>query len=232
MFLVLKHNAGEIDIRRQGSMSIGSKIKKSRTDAKLTQEQAAEALGISRQTLSNWENEKYYPDIASVLKMSEIYNVSLDYLLKGEGSMKNYMDYVEESTNAVASKNKFSKLLLILSYLVVWALNIAASWRFSLGSITEAQAGAFQWLVLPVTTIILSILIGKNDYWGRRKWLAPIAFGVMFALSAYASYGIRKDDIFSRLDLQTFTFLFLGALASVIGIVLGRFAFEKDRQKD
>lgn len=176
-------------------MSIGSKIKKSRTDAKLTQEQAAEALGISRQTLSNWENEKYYPDIASVLKMSEIYNVSLDYLLKGEGSMKNYMDYVEESTNAVASKNKFSKLLLILSYLVVWALNIAASWRFSLGSITEAQAGAFQWLVLPVTTIILSILIGKNDYWGRRKWLPPIVFGVMFALSAYASYGIRKDDI-------------------------------------
>lgn len=143
MFLVLKHNAGEIDIRRQGSMSIGSKIKKSRTDAKLTQEQAAEALGISRQTLSNWENEKYYPDIASVLKMSEIYNVSLDYLLKGEGSMKNYMDYVEESTNAVASKNKFSKLLLILSYLVVWALNIAASWRFFLRTHYRSAGGRF-----------------------------------------------------------------------------------------
>lgn len=44
-------------------MEIGSKIKKSRIDAKLTQEQAAEALGISRQTISNWENEKSYPDI-------------------------------------------------------------------------------------------------------------------------------------------------------------------------
>ena len=53
-------------------MDIGSKIKKSRTDAKITQEQAAEALGISRQTISNWENEKSYPDIVSVLKMSDL----------------------------------------------------------------------------------------------------------------------------------------------------------------
>lgn len=47
-------------------VEIGSKIKKSRIDAKLTQEQAAEALGISRQTISNWENEKSYPDIVAV----------------------------------------------------------------------------------------------------------------------------------------------------------------------
>ena len=41
-------------------MDIGGKIKKSRTDAKITQEQAAQALGISRQTISNWENERSY----------------------------------------------------------------------------------------------------------------------------------------------------------------------------
>ena len=57
--------------------------KKSRTDAKITQEQAAQALGISRQTISNWENERSYPNIVSVLKMSDLYSVSLDYLLKG-----------------------------------------------------------------------------------------------------------------------------------------------------
>ena len=41
-------------------VEISSKIKQSRIDAKLTQEQAAEALGISRQTISNWENGKSY----------------------------------------------------------------------------------------------------------------------------------------------------------------------------
>ena len=122
-------------------MDIGGKIKKSRTDAKITQEQAAQALGISRQTISNWENERSYPDIVSVLKMSDLYSVSLDYLLKGEGPMKDYLDYIEESTNTVKSKTRLSKLLVVLSYLVIWAFNIMASWCFSGGSITEAQAG-------------------------------------------------------------------------------------------
>ena len=63
-------------------MDIGGKIKKSRTYAKITQEQATQALGISRQTISNWENERSYPNIVSVLKMSDLYSVSLDYLLK------------------------------------------------------------------------------------------------------------------------------------------------------
>ena len=47
-------------------------------------------LYTSRQTISNWENEKSYPDIISVIKMSDCYEVSLDYLLKGEQTMKTY----------------------------------------------------------------------------------------------------------------------------------------------
>ena len=197
-------------------MDIGGKIKKSRTDAKITQEQAAQALGISRQTISNWENERSYPDIVSVLKMSDLYSVSLDYLLKGEGPMKDYLDYIEESTNAVKSKTRLSKLLLVLSYLVIWAFNIIASWRFSAGSITEAQAGGVQWLVLPAVTIILSLLIGKNNYWGKHKWLAPIGFGLMLMLSVYASYGMRESLNFNRVDLQTLSFFFIGTIASMI----------------
>lgn len=214
-------------------MEIGSKIKKSRIDAKLTQEQAAEALGISRQTISNWENEKSYPDIVSVLKMSDLYGVSLDYLLKGDSPMKNYLDYIEESTNVVKSKVKLSKLILILSYLVIWAFNIMVSWFFSAESISEAQAGAFQWLVLPVATIVISLLIGKNDFWGKRKWFAAIGFGLMFLLSVYASYGMRENSIFNQIDLQTITLFFIGAIASVIGIVLGYafFTVEKNTPK-
>ena len=214
-------------------MDIGGKIKKSRTDAKITQEQAAQALGISRQTISNWENERSYPDIVSVLKMSDLYSVSLDYLLKGEVSMNEYLNYIEESTNVVKSKVKLSKLILILSYLVIWAFNIMVSWFFSAESISEAQAGAFQWLVLPVATIVISLLIGKNDFWGKRKWFAPIGFGLMFLLSVYASYGMRENSIFNQIDLQTITLFFIGAIASVIGIVLGYafFTVEKNTPK-
>ena len=213
-------------------VDIGGKIKKSRTDAKITQEQAAQALGISRQTISNWENERSYPDIVSVLKMSDLYSVSLDYLLKGEGPMKDYLDYIEESTNTVKSKTRLSKLLLVLSYLVIWAFNIMASWRFSAGSITEAQAGGVQWLMLPAVTIILSLLIGKNNYWGKHKWLAPIGFGLMLMLSVYASYGMRESLNFNRVDLQTLSFFFIGMIASMIGMVLGHALFTDEKSKE
>lgn len=212
-------------------VDIGGKIKKSRTDAKITQEQAAQALGISRQTISNWENERSYPDIVSVLKMSDLYSVSLDYLLKGEGPMKDYLDYIEESTNTVKSKTRLSKLLLVLSYLVIWAFNIMASWRFSAGSITEAQAGGVQWLMLPAVTIILPLLIGKNNYWGKHKWLAPIGFGLMFMLSVYASYGMRESLNFNRVDLQTLSFFFIGMIASMIGLALGHALFADEKSK-
>ena len=211
-------------------MHIGSKIKKSRTEAKITQEQAAEALGTSRQTISNWENEKSYPDIASVLKMSDLYGVSLDFLLKGEVPMKDYLDYIEESTNVVKSKDKLSKLILISSYLVIWSFNMIVSWSFSVESITEAQAGAFQWLVLPLTTIVVSLLIGKNNYWGNRKWFASIGFGFMFLLSVYASYGMREKSIFNQIDLQTLTVFFIGMSTSIIGMVLGSALFADERK--
>lgn len=62
-------------------MEIGNKLKKARNEKGITQEQAAEFLGVSRQTISNWENNKSYPDIISVIKMSDFYAVSLDILL-------------------------------------------------------------------------------------------------------------------------------------------------------
>lgn len=52
-------------------MEIGSKLKNARNEKGITQEQAAELLGVSRQTISNWENNKSYPDIVSVIKMSD-----------------------------------------------------------------------------------------------------------------------------------------------------------------
>ena len=145
--------------------------------------------------------------------------------------MKDYLDYIKESTNTVKSKTRLSKLLLVLSYLVIWAFNIMASWRFSAGSITEAQAGGVQWLMLPAVTIILSLLIGKNNYWGKHKWLAPIGFGLMFMLSVYASYGMRESLNFNRVDLQTLSFFFIGMIASMIGLALGHALFADEKSK-
>ena len=65
-------------------MELSKQIKKYRTEANLSQEELADKIYISRQTISNWENEKNYPDIKSLVLMSEVFQVSLDNLIKGD----------------------------------------------------------------------------------------------------------------------------------------------------
>ena len=60
-------------------------------------------IQVSRQTISNWENEKSYPDIISVIELSNLYSISLDVLLKGDEKM---IEHLEESTNVVKSNKK------------------------------------------------------------------------------------------------------------------------------
>ena len=104
-------------------MDIGSRLKNARMNAGLTQENIAEKIGVSRQTISNWENNKSYPDIISVIHLSDFYSISLDELLKEDKKM---MKHLEESTNEVKSRQRFSKLIQIMSYLVIWAPHLSS----------------------------------------------------------------------------------------------------------
>lgn len=104
-------------------MEIGKKLKNARIEAGLTQEKAVEKIDVSRQTISNWENEKSYPDIISVIALSDLYSVSLDELLKGDQKMA---EHLEESTNVVKSNKKLTGAILlnIILMILLIALNI------------------------------------------------------------------------------------------------------------
>lgn len=65
-------------------MELGRRIRRYRTEANLSQEALADRIFVSRQTISNWENEKCVPDIKSLILMSEVFQVSLDHLIKGD----------------------------------------------------------------------------------------------------------------------------------------------------
>lgn len=97
-------------------MEIGSKLKEARTKAGLTQEKVAEEIFVSRQTISNWENEKSYPDIISVIKLSDLYDISLDILLKGDEDM---MKHLEESTDVVNSNKKLLAAIGVNVFLLI-----------------------------------------------------------------------------------------------------------------
>lgn len=65
-------------------MTVGEKITKIRKEQNLTQEQFAEILNVSRQSVSKWELDTVYPDTEKLIKISKLFNCSLDYLLKDE----------------------------------------------------------------------------------------------------------------------------------------------------
>ena len=91
-------------------MEIGKKLKDARMRSGFTQESVAEKVNVSRQTISNWENEKSYPDIISVIELSNLYSISLDELLKGDEKM---MEHLEESTNVVKSNQKLIGAIIL-----------------------------------------------------------------------------------------------------------------------
>lgn len=65
-------------------MELGEQLKAYRQKVPLSQEKLANRVYVSRQTISNWENNKTYPDVNSLVLLSEVFQVSLDQLIKGD----------------------------------------------------------------------------------------------------------------------------------------------------
>ena len=93
--------------------------------------------------------------------------------------MKSYYDYLEESTNVVKSNTNRNKIVTILSYLLIWACAMIVFWFFTSGSDAMGYSLMFLWFILPVTTFIVSVVIGKNNFWGKGKWAFTLFFGVI-----------------------------------------------------
>ena len=203
-------------------MEIGVLIRNARNAANLSQEQAAESLGVSRQTVSNWETGKTYPDIISVIRMSDLYSVSLDHLLKEETSMKQtYKDYLAESTNVVKSNERKSKLIVILTVLGIWALAMIAFFLVHKGVDNVGYSLALSWAVLPVTFFTASFIIGKRDWFGNLKWLAIPVFSLMYTTAGSITSVVSDDMVIKSVMWPDFAKLPIGLIISLAGMLLG-----------
>ncbi|KRL01676.1 helix-turn-helix domain-containing protein [Liquorilactobacillus capillatus] len=102
-------------------MKFGDRLKNARTEMNLTQEQVANDFFITRQTISSWENEKTYPDIASLIKLSDYYHVSLDILLKEDTGMKEYLkkDLIRKKLKKITTVSATLNLIVTVM-LLLW----------------------------------------------------------------------------------------------------------------
>ena len=86
-------------------MTFGERLYELRNKKNISQEELAEVLDVSRQSISKWENDKAYPEMTRLLFMSDYFDVSLDYLMRGIKK--------EENVENVAEKYKTKNMLLV-----------------------------------------------------------------------------------------------------------------------
>lgn len=106
-------------------MEIGQQIIRYRKQQALSQEELAEKVYVSRQSISNWENDKTYPDIHSLLLLSQIFQVSLDQLIKGDiKKMKYTITQVDKKNFERDTKVMVTLMILLMisSYPLVYFL--------------------------------------------------------------------------------------------------------------
>ena len=121
-------------------MDVGIRIKKYREKQNISQDELAEKIFVSRQTISNWENNKSYPDIKSLLLLSNIFKVSLDDFMKGD---------IEKIKNLVNTQKV--REFNIIGYIYLAELLILAITAYPLFKL-EVNIGVIIWILFFLVT--------------------------------------------------------------------------------
>ena len=187
-------------------MEIGSQIRKYRNAQELSQEELAEKIYVTRQTISNWENEKSYPDIHSLLLLSSVFEISLDQLIKGDIEiMKREIDREE-----VKKFNYLGKLFAILF--------IASIIAFVPLVVFLKIYGVIIWAILYLITLIIACRVEKikrnNDI---QTYKEIVAFSEGKTLDE-----IQKQREIGKRPYQTALKVLVGA---AVGIIIAAVAF-------
>jgi len=148
-------------------MYFSQKIKEERLKNEMSQQQLGELLNISRQSISKWERGEGYPGIESLIKLSEVFDITIDELLKGDDHLKGKI--IEDGKQLAYPKLKlfFDILLVIGLFLVVAKIFIVIGNKFLNLDITLFQ-GSTLFMVIPFTTSIIGA-IGSETFSKKFK---------------------------------------------------------------
>lgn len=131
-------------------MELGKQIKKYRNELSLSQDVLAEKVYVSRQTISNWENDKSYPDVNSLVLLSEVFHTSIDNLIKGD------VEVMKEQVRN-EDRKEFEKLSQVFAVLFLATMITPIPLVHFL-----SYAGIAIWVVLMVITFYVAIKVEKK----------------------------------------------------------------------
>lgn len=182
-------------------MELGKQIKKYRSELSLSQDALAEKVYVSRQTISNWENDKSYPDVNSLVLLSEVFNTSIDNLIKGD------VEVMKEQVRSEDRKEfeKLGQVYAILFFtMVITPIPLAKFLGFM---------GIAIWVVLAVITLYVAFKVEK-----RKKQFDIQTYREIIAFTD----GIRLDEIAKAREegKRSYQKVMLALCAGVIALVI------------
>ncbi len=154
-------------------MDISNQIKTRREAMGLSQEQLAEKLYVSRQTISNWERDKTYPDVQSLLMLSILFGTSIDTLVKGDVTVME--EAVERDRKRMGTRMLRLAVLMLALLAAAFALILspAFAWMEGAWGIGAATTVAFLPAVAAlVVATVLERIKRENDLVTYREILA------------------------------------------------------------
>lgn len=206
-------------------MSLGEIIYRLRTEKNLSQGDIAEMLEVSRQSVSKWENNSAVPDLEKIIKLSEIFEVTLDELVKGEGAPQRIVTGTttpQETTKQAGfpPRKIAGTILLCMAFFVVMLFLVAGG---GLGGLIFA---------LPFLTCgILCFVLKKNV----GLWCAWDIYVLFDIYMSYAT-GISRASVlhtfqwthqmnYARLAFAWFAVISLGVMIAVTVVRFGKVPF-------
>ena len=209
-------------------MKFSEHIKRQREELKLSQSKVAKQLSVTRQTISNWENGKSYPSMKMLIKVSEVYQVSIDSLLSEDLHMQKYLSR--------------KRIIIYLSVLALSALYevgfltlLSPSFHFSNFWISLIAIGLFlvtAWILVSLYIFLLYILNDK----ALTEFSKKAAFPVIIIIAMF-SFFFSKGLPSTLLDKATpyiviyglifFTIIFI----EIMYVLINEKRFEEEVEK-
>lgn len=172
-------------------MEIGQKLKEQRTERNLSQEKLAAQLGVTRQTVASWEKGKTYPDIGNILKLSDLYGVSLDELLKEDADMKQHME------KTAAFTEKLWNGLFVTAVLLLPASMLLYYWGLVNIGLTAK--------LLSMALLLLVLVFRWRSYgWKQKELVIGLFFWAVFFLPDLIGLAAPREE-----TVRGFTFEYI-----------------------
>ena len=186
-------------------MDVGIRIKKYREKQNISQDELAEKIFVSRQTISNWENSKSYPDIKSLLLLSDIFKVSLDDFMKGD------IEKIKKLVNTQKVR-EFN----IIGYIYLAELLILAITAYPLFKL-EGNIGVIIWILFFLVTFFTAGIAEKikknNNIQTYKEILA-------FINSKQLNYEETQQELGKRMYQKILFAILAGVIALIINLII------------